>query len=83
MSNNKVDNFQLTLQSNIGIQICAKDLLNKDLNKINISYFYPPLKAKSIKQVVASPYNNYIYYMLVENGQMLSLRIENNSSKIE
>ena len=43
----------------------GKDLLTKDLNKIDISYFYPPLKAKSIKQIIASPYNPLIYYMLV------------------
>lgn len=71
----KVDSFQITLESNVGIQICAKDLVKKDLNKIDISYFYPPLKAKSIKQIISSPYNMHIYYMLVENGEMFSVRI--------
>lgn len=35
---------------------------------MEIGFFYPPLKAQSIRQVLASPYNPAIYYMLVEKG---------------
>jgi hypothetical protein len=35
------------------------------MNKMEIGYFYPPLKAQSIRQVVASPYHPATYYMLV------------------
>jgi hypothetical protein len=40
----------------VGFQIVGKDLFKKDLNKIDIAYFYPPLKAQSIKQVLSCPY---------------------------
>lgn len=54
-----------------------------DLNKMEIGYFYPPLKAQSIRQIIASPYDPSIYFMLVEKGELFSLRFEDNSSKIE
>ena len=50
---------------------------------MDIGYFYPPLKAQSIRQVVASPYSEGTYYMLVERGELYSLRFEENASKIE
>jgi hypothetical protein len=60
--------LQLTLDSNIGLQIVAADLRKKDLNKIDVGFFYPPLKAQAIKQVLSCPHDPAIYYMLVENG---------------
>lgn len=60
--------LQLTLDSNVGLQIVADDLRKKDLNKIDVGFFYPPLKAQSIKQVLSCPHDPLIYYMLVENG---------------
>ena len=50
---------------------------------MEIGYFYPPLKAQSIRQVIASPYHQSIYYMLVQKGELYSLRFDQNSSKIE
>jgi hypothetical protein len=61
----KISALQVTLESNVGLQIVAGDLRKKDLNKIDIGYFYPPLKAQSIKQVLSCPYDSGIYYMLV------------------
>lgn len=55
--NGQNSSFQITLESNIGLQIVGTDLHKKDLNKIDIAYFYPPLKAQSIKQVLSCPYN--------------------------
>lgn len=60
--------LQLTLDSNVGLQIVASDLKKKDLNKIDVGFFYPPLKAQAIKQVLSCPNDAAIYYMLVENG---------------
>ena len=75
--------FQFTLESNVGYQIKGSDLAAKDLNKIDIAYFYPPMKAQSIIQVAASPYDPELYYMLVETGQLYSVRLDGNSSRIE
>ena len=41
------------------------------------------MKAQSIIQVAASPYDPELYYMLVETGQLYSLRLDGNSSRIE
>ena len=41
---------------------------------MEIGYFYPPLKAQAIRQIVPSPYMENIYYMLVERGELFSLR---------
>jgi hypothetical protein len=78
-----VSALQVTLESNVGFQIVGADLRKKDLNKIDIGYFYPPLKAQSIKQVLSCPYDSSVYYMLVENGELFSVKMEQNSSKIE
>jgi xanthine dehydrogenase molybdopterin-binding subunit B len=55
-----VSALQVTLESNVGFQIVGADLRKKDLNKIDIGYFYPPLKAQSIKQVLSCPYDSSV-----------------------
>jgi hypothetical protein len=75
MPTGQISSFQITLESNVGLQIVGSDLHKKDLNKIDIAYFYPPLKAQSIKQVLSCPYDPSIYYMLVEKGELFSVKI--------
>lgn len=81
--NSLVDSVQITLASNLGFQIRSDQLNTKDLNKIEIEYIYPPLKAKGIHQVIANPYQLNQYFLLVESGEIFRLRIENNSGKIQ
>jgi hypothetical protein len=78
-----VDSVQLTLASNLGFQIRDGHLDLKDLNKIDLEYIYPPLKAKGIYQIIASPYSSNQYFLLVENGEIFKVRIEDGSGKIE
>ena len=79
----KWNSFQITLEANVGIEIRGEELGKADLNKMEVGYFYPPLKAQSICQVVASPYEKSTYFMLVEKGELFSLRFDENASKIE
>lgn len=51
-----VQSVQITLASNLGFQIRDDQLNTKDLNKIEIEYIYPPLKAKGIQQIISNPY---------------------------
>lgn len=67
--------MQITLASNLGFQIRNDQLDSKDLNKIEIEYIYPPLKAKGIHQIIANPYQQNQYFLLVENGEIFRLRI--------
>jgi hypothetical protein len=60
-----VINMEFTLNSNIGIKIDINDLSQKDVNKCNLQYFYPPLKSKSIQQIIASPFESNKFYYLV------------------
>jgi hypothetical protein len=48
-----------------------------------VEYIYPPLKAKGIVQIISNPFVINQYYLLVENGEVFRLRIENGSGKIE
>lgn len=41
-----IENINVTLGSNIALQLLPASLAEKDLNKIDIPYYYPPLKAK-------------------------------------
>lgn len=43
---NRITEVQLTLSSNMGIQIRSERFKEKDLNKIDIDFFYPPLKSQ-------------------------------------
>lgn len=54
-----------------------------DVNKANIQYFYPPLKSKSILQIIECPFESGRFYFLVESGEVYKSRIEANSGKIE
>lgn len=66
---NKDGTITLTLNENLGVVFNIDLLLNaKELNKIDTKYIYPPLKAKSIKQIIASPFVEHSHYMLSENG---------------
>lgn len=38
-----------------------------------MKYIYPPLKAKSIKQIVSSPFISSVYYLLAENGEIFKV----------
>ena len=58
----------MTLGSNLGFEVKTKCFEEKDLNKINIEYVYPPLKAKGITQIICSPFSENQYFMLVETG---------------
>ena len=82
-SHDPVDSLQLTLASNMGFRIRNDQLDNKDLNKIDIDNIYPPLKAKGIMQIISSPYNSNQFYLLVENGEVFRLRVEETSGRIE
>jgi hypothetical protein len=80
--NSPIESFQITLASNLGFQIRNDQLDAKDLNKMEVEYVYPPLKAKGIVQIISNPFVVNQYYLLVENGEIFRLRIENGSGKI-
>lgn len=77
------ESVQLTLNTNLGLKIDTADLAKADANKANIQYFYPPLKSKSILQIIECPFETGRFYFLVESGEVYKSRIEANSGKIE
>lgn len=48
----------------MGIQIKSESFKEKDLNKIDIDFFYPPLKSQEIKQIISCPFVKNRYYLL-------------------
>lgn len=78
-----VVSMQFTLSSNLGIKLDIADLSKRDVNKCNLQYFYPPLKSKSILQIVSSPFEDNKFFYLVENGEIYRTRIEGTIAKIE
>jgi hypothetical protein len=56
-SNGSWESFQITLEGNVGIEIRKGELKKRDLNKMEVGFFYPPLKAQSIRQILSSPYD--------------------------
>lgn len=74
---------QLTLASNLGIELNATQLSQaEELNKIELPHIYPPLKSKSITQIVSSPFLADTYYMLVEDGDVFMARLDGSMGKI-
>lgn len=73
-SNNSHTTITLTLEENLGL-IFDKHLLleGKELNKMETKIIYPPLKAKSIKQIISSPFTPALYYLLAENGELFKV----------
>jgi hypothetical protein len=59
------ESIQLTLNSNLGLKIDTADLAKVDVNKASIQYFYPPLKSKSILQIIECPFEANRFYFLV------------------
>lgn len=73
-SNNDHTAITLTLEENLGLIFNKSFLLDgKELNKMETKVIYPPLKAKSIKQIISSPFMPMIYYLLAENGELFKV----------
>lgn len=80
----KQTKLQLTLASNLGIEVNASEVRQaKELNKIELPHIYPPLKSKSITQIISSPFETSTYYILVEDGDVFMARLEGSMGKIE
>lgn len=46
-------------------------------------HLYPPLKSKNIMQIVGCPFEEDAYYMLVEDGDIFHVRLENRAGRID
>lgn len=74
--NSVYDRIQLTLASNLGIELNLKDMKDQsDLNKIELTHIYPPLKSKNILQIVSCPFYTDVFYILVEDGDVFRAKL--------
>lgn len=76
-----------TLDNNSGMSIYApyfkvKENLH-DLSKIPTSVFYPPPKSNNIIEIISCPFEENIFFMLVEGGDICRYRLEKNTGIVE
>ncbi|EAS06246.2 WD domain, G-beta repeat protein (macronuclear) [Tetrahymena thermophila SB210] len=82
-----IEYLTFTLDNNSGMSIYVPYFKTQenlhDLSKIPISVFYPPPKSNNIIEIISCPYEENIFYMLVEGGDICRYRLEKDTGIVE